>query len=209
MDEYEYDWFECDEELGEVQHVFIVALRARALTWAADPVDSRLVPPERGYPFVACLNIDAPQENFVLLTVGVHLEGHRLRGDRLHHQDFTLPEVPTSLAMEVSGSPEELAEQAADWFEAIISRPVVRYEWLHAGQVYASRYLFPDTGEGLSQMYNRELAPPGQQDRLLAAGHFTGRGWIDTRGLGEPDRVAHVRGRHDPPSKPWHVNRVA
>ncbi|WP_440069548.1 hypothetical protein [Streptosporangium sp. OZ121] len=194
MGEYEYDWFECDEELDEAQHAFVIALRARALTWAADPVDSRLVPPERDYPFVACLNIDAPQENFALLTVGVHLDGHHLRGDRLHNQDFTLPEVPTSLAMEASGSPEELAEQAAGWFEAIIRRPVVRYEWLHAGQVYASRYLFPDTREGLSQMYNRELAPPGQQDRLLAAGHFTGRGWIDTRGLGEPDRVTHVRG---------------
>jgi hypothetical protein len=194
VDEDEYDWFECDEELDEVQCAFVVALRARALAWVADPVDSRLVPPERGYPLIACLDIDAPQENFVLLTVGVHLEDHRLRGDRIHNQDFTLPEVPTSLAMEASGSPEDLAERAADWFEAIIGHPVVRYEWLHAGQIYASREFFPDTGEGLSQMYNRALAPPGQRDRLMASGHVSGRGWIDTRGLGEPDRVVHVRG---------------
>ncbi|MEV4189396.1 hypothetical protein AB0J28_48980 [Streptosporangium canum] len=194
MDEYEYDWFECDEELDEVQHAFVVALRARAVTWVADPVDSRLVPPEWTYPFIACLTIDAPQENSALLTVGVHLEGQRLRGDRLHHQDFTLPDTPTGLATEASGSPEELAERAADWFEAIIDYSIVRHEWLHAGQVYASRYLFSRTGEGLTHRYNRDLAPPGQQDRLVEAGYVDGRGWLDTRGLGEPDRIIHIRG---------------
>ena len=65
---------------------------------------------------------------------------------------------------------------------------------LHAGRVYASRHLFADTGEGLSQMYNRPLAPPGQHEQLIAAGHFQGLGWIDTRGLGEPDRIIPLRG---------------
>ncbi|NUW37603.1 hypothetical protein HTZ77_40305 [Nonomuraea sp. SMC257] len=190
----EYDWFECDEELDEVQDAFVTVLRERAVTWAADPVDSRLVLPELDLPFVACLVIDAPQENLGLMTVGVHLKGDRLRGDRLDHQDFTLPETPTSLAMEASGDPEELAGKAADWFEAIIGCPVVRYEWLHAGQVYASLYLFSQTGEKLSRMYNRELAPPGQRNRLVEAGYVVGRGWIDTSGLGEPDRIVPVRG---------------
>jgi hypothetical protein len=97
--------------------------------------------------------------------------------------------------MEASGSPQELAERAANWFEMILERPVVRQEWLHSGRIYAVRYLFRDTGEGLSQMYNLELAPSGFRDRLMAAGFTVGRGWIDTRGLGEPDRVIPIRGR--------------
>lgn len=70
----------------------------------------------------------------------------------------------------------------------------MRYEWLRADRVYANRHLFADTGEGLSQMDNRLLAPPGHHEQLIAAGHVQGLGWIDTRGLGEPDRVIPVRG---------------
>lgn len=190
----EYGWFECDEELNEAQEAFVAALRTHALTWPEDPACSCLIPPEDGSALIAYLDIDVPTENLLLLTVGVHLEGRHLRGDRLHNQDFSLPDTPTSLAMDVSGSPEYLAEQAASWFETIIGRSVVRYEWLHADQVYASRYLFSATGEALAQSYNRELAPPGRSDRLMAAGHVSSRGWINTLGLGEPDRVVRVRG---------------
>ncbi|MGH9488859.1 MAG: hypothetical protein ACRD04_14910 [Terriglobales bacterium] len=61
-------------------------------------------------------------------------------------------------------------------------------------KVYASRYLFADTDEGLVEMFNRLLAPPGRQEQLIAAGYVRGRGWVDTRGLGQPDRVTSVRG---------------
>lgn len=190
----EHGWFECDEELDEAQNAFVAALRTRALTWSEDPACSGLLSPEDGSALVAYLDIDVPKENLLLLTVGVHLESRRLRGDRLHSQDFSLPDTPTSFAVDLSGFSGYLAEQAADWFETIIGRSVVRYEWLHADQVYASRYLLSDTGEALVQSYNRELAPPGQGDCLMRAGHVSGRGWIDTRGLGEPDRVVLVRG---------------
>jgi hypothetical protein len=187
-------WFEHGGELGQAERSFAAALRAHAASWPADPARSRLEPPGDGRPLIAWLDVDAPGERLVLLTVGVHLEQGYLRGDRLHNQLFRLPDRPTSLALEASGTADELAGRAAEWFEAILRRPVVRYEWLHAGKVYAFCYLFPDSGETLAQMYNQELSPPGQQGRLIAAGHFHGRGWIDTRGLGHPGRIVRARG---------------
>ncbi|KJY31646.1 hypothetical protein VR46_35260 [Streptomyces sp. NRRL S-444] len=64
----------------------------------------------------------------------------------------------------------------------------------HHGQVYASRYLFADTGEGLVQSYHQTLAPSEQAEALTRAGHVHGRGWIQTSGLGRPDRVVDIRG---------------
>lgn len=187
-------WFEDDGDLGEADRAFAAALRIRATSWPADPTSTRIDSPQLGHALIAWLDVDDPGSNLSLMTVGVHLKGSRLRGDKLHNQLFTLPEEPTSLALEASGNPQKLANRAADWFESILRRPVVRYEWLQAGTVYACRYLFSDTGEGLVQMYNHELAPPGQRDQLIAAGHTKGRGWIDTRGLGQPDRISYVRG---------------
>jgi hypothetical protein len=92
---------------------------------------------------------------------GVHLEAGRIRGDRLDHQSFTLPEQPTSLALDVTGPPAELAAHTDDWFRSILRRPIVRYDWLHSGQAYAERYLFADTGEVLGEMYNHSSPRPG------------------------------------------------
>jgi hypothetical protein len=124
----------------------------------------------------------------------VHLNGRTLRGDKLHTQLFTLPDKPTSLVLTATGDPDELAAHAANWFEAILRRQFVRYEWVHDGQVYAHSYLFADTGDMLVAMHNRELCPPGQLDRMAATGHIRGRGWVDTGGLGQPDAITHIRG---------------
>lgn len=175
-------WFEDDEELGEVERTFAAALQARAATWPRDPAHSRIDPPEHGYPLIAWLDLDAPGTNLSLLTVGVHLEGSRIRGDKLHNQLFTLPDEPTSLAMTATGTPQELADRAADWFEAILRRPVVRHEWLHAGQVYAGKYLFADTEQDLCWSFNDTLAPRKGPLRRP----------VDQ--LGPPDRILAIRG---------------
>lgn len=42
------------------------------------------------------------------------------------------------------------------------------------------------------QMYRSDWAPPRQEEHLIAGGFVHGKGWIQTRGLGEPDRVTVV-----------------
>ncbi len=183
-------WFDYDGPLTDGERAFLAALRQR-VEGRLYPWCRREDPLHDGGALIVGLHVDAP--GLALITAGVHLDGDRIRGDSLDHQDYGLPDRPTSLAIDVTGSPADLAASVADWFDAILRRPIVRYEWLHVGRAYANRYLFADTGEGLSQMYNRMLAPPGQREQLIAAGHVQGLGWIDTRGLGEPDRVIPVR----------------
>lgn len=175
-------WFEDDGELGDDERTFAAALRARAATWPGDPACSQIDSPGHGYPLIAWLDVDAPGEHLSLLTVGVHREGSHIRGDELHNQLFTLPDQPTGLAMTATGSPRVLADRAADWFEAILRRPVARHEWLHAGRAYASRYLFADTGQGLCWSFNDGLAPHKGSARRP----------VDR--LGPPDRIVPIRG---------------
>jgi hypothetical protein len=185
------EWFDFDGPLTDDERAFLHALRQNSEgqfhAWCrrGDPL-------HYGGALIVGVDVDAP--HVALLTPGVHLEGDRARGDSLHNQTFALPDRPTALAIDVTGSPASVAASVADWLAAIVRRPIVRYEWLHTGGVYAHRYLFADTGEGLVQMYNRQLAPAGQYEELIAARHFHGNGWIDTRGLGEPDRITPVRG---------------
>jgi hypothetical protein len=184
------EWFDFDGQLADDERAFLTVLRQRTED-RLRPWCIRENPPDG--PLIVGLHVDAPE--VALLTIGVHLSGGRVRGDRLHNQLNTLPDQPTSLALEVTGLPADLAAHSADWFDSILCRPIVRYEWmLHSGQVYASRYAFADTGEGLVEMYNHVLAPTGQRDKLIAAGFSRGMGWIDTRGLGAPDRVIPIRG---------------
>ncbi|MGW4412949.1 hypothetical protein ACWEJ6_53930 [Nonomuraea sp. NPDC004702] len=185
------DWRECEPELSEAQCAFMAQIEIRAVEWSAGIWLERT--DDGSFP-VLFIDLNSTDENLSLLTAGVRVEDCRIHGDKLHNQLFTLPNEPTGLALIASGSPEQLADRAAEWFDALMRRHVVRYEWVHRGQIYASRYLFSDTGEGLCQMYNDTLAPPGERVRLVAAGLTRGRGWIDTRGLGQPDRIITVRG---------------
>lgn len=185
------EWYQFDGQLTLEEREFLAELRRRT--------EGRLRPwcmrggrsPDEGALIVG-LHVDAPE--VALITLGAHLDGDRIRGDGLDHQSYTLPDRATSLTLDATGPPADLAARTADWFDTVLLRPIVRYEWLHAGQVFASRYLFADTLEGLCQMYNDVLAPPGQGEELVVGGFSTGKGWIDTRGLGAPDRVIRIRG---------------
>lgn len=154
------------QKLTPLERSFADVLRTRASTW----------PPESGYgtllddPCGAVLDIDDPARHLGLLTVGVYLIGDTLRGDKVHNQLFNLPDRPTPLALQATGSPEELAERAADWFEALLRRPIVRHEWLRSGQVYALCYVFADSGQALVE------------------------GRVRTGNLGTPDRTVPIRG---------------
>ena len=129
-----------------------------------------------------------------LIDFGVHFTGNRVRGGRLHNQIYHLTGETPSLSLDASGSTETLAAQTAEWFEAVLSRPVVLFVWMHEGQAYAGRYEFADTHETLAQAYTRPAAPQGQYDRMIAAGHVRGRGWLQTAGLPPPDLHVPIRG---------------
>ncbi len=196
-----YGWFEVDPGdaagMSDRELAFFSALRTHISGWTPD-VDGYVVsraadgPTE---PLIACLDLTDPgdQRRF-LFRAGVHLLGDRVRGDRLHSQVFSLPERPSSWALDASGTDERLGELSASWFRGVLDKPVVLYVWLRNDYAYAARYAFADTGETLTQYYERRLAPAGQAEELIAAGHVHGRGWIQTAGLPAPTCYLHIRG---------------
>jgi hypothetical protein len=176
-------WFATgdDDEVDEAQQAVLDVLRARASSdhWPMiDPADTGVAVPgygSCGYPpqpgetsfgkLLAWLDVPGPEERLVLLTVGVYFTDTDMRGDCLHGQLLTLPAEPTHLAVTRAGTSQQMAHHAADWFLGILQRPIVRYEWLRAGRVYARRWLFADSGHGLAEGHARtgELGPPDRR----------------------------------------------
>jgi hypothetical protein len=182
-------WFatDDDDEIDEAQQAVLDVLRARANSdhWPAiEPADTNVALPDYvsyGYlpqpgetsfgKLLAWLDVPAPGQRLSsLLTVGVYFTETNMRGDCLHNQLLTLPAEPTHLAVTQTGSPQETAHRAANWFRDILQRPIVRYEWLRGGRVYAQRWLFADSGHSLVE------------------------GRVRTAELGLPDRRIHIRG---------------
>ena len=180
-------WFEADDGLDEVQSAFVEVLRARAATWPLTPGDTMLFLPEYdayGYSLspgestygklLVCVDIADDLEHVVLLTVGAYFDRESVRGDEVHNQLLTLPEQPTRLAMHATGSPEDLGNRTADWFETTLRLPALRCEWLRDGAVYAKRWLIGDPERGLADA----------QARVAAL----------KVGSSPPDRIVHIRG---------------
>lgn len=168
-------FFDVDEELTAEQASFLVALRRR-LAEGVRPYFAGV--DDDGMNVI--LDVDAP--DVVSVTVGVALRGNQLKGDRIsvHHNGF--PASPTGDGFLVEGSTEELADRAATLFERYWRRPVVLHAWLQDGRVYASCYIFEDSGERLIQMYRSDWAPPGQEARLIGEEYVRGKGWRAARG---------------------------
>lgn len=191
-------WFPLDYAFtpNKTQRAFMEALRRRAEAWPPrsglstyfeelDVLDSDVA--------VAKLTIRDPERLTELITLGAHLDGTKVTCDKVHNQLALLPDEPTEMGMSASGTPEELAERAADWFEALAKRPVLLHEWVFQERVYAFVYLFADSTRYLTAMYREDWAPPGQRERLIAEGHVFGKGWIQPQGIGTPDRITRVR----------------
>ena len=198
-----HTWFEFDPsdaaEMSDAELAFAAALRAHSSAWTPTDVDGDIAAFAADgmaeQPLVAYVSlIDPADRGRFLLHAGVHLLGDRVRGDRLHSQLFSLPECPSSWALDSVGTRDQLAELSTHWFRRVLDKPIVLYVWLHDGYAYAARYTFADTAETLIQCYTRELAPPGQAEELIAAGHVHGRGWIQTVGLPTPSCCLHIRG---------------
>jgi hypothetical protein len=197
-----HTWFEVDPrdaaEMSSAELAFAAALRAHSSAWTTTNVDGYVA----GYaadgleePLVAyAVPTDPANPNRHLISVGVHLLGDRVRGDRLHSQALSLPERPSSWAFDSTGTHDQLAEASVHWFRRVLDKPIVLYVWLHDGYAYAARYAFADTGETLIQYYERKFAPAGQAEELIAAGHVHGKDWIQTVGLPTPSCYLHIRG---------------
>ncbi|MFI6351795.1 hypothetical protein ACIBJF_03810 [Streptomyces sp. NPDC050743] len=197
----EHPWFaiepEDDEEFAftDAERAFAAALRERTAGWAEAHVDGDVFRPDGWDSLVASLSFGDPGARRHLIDVGVHFYGDRVRGDRLHNQLFTLADRPSGWGLEAIGTVEELADRSARWFRTVLDKPVVLYVWLNADRyAYAARFAFADDDQTICQMYGKDLAPPGQAEELIAAGHVHGRGWIQTVGLPTPTLYQHIRG---------------
>ncbi|MCD9874079.1 hypothetical protein [Streptomyces guryensis] len=195
----EHPWFviepEDDEELEltDDDRAFAAALRERTAGWAEARVDGWLDRTDDA--LVACLSFGDPGARRHLIDVGVHFYGGRVRGDRLHNQLFILTDRPSTWALEATGTVDELADRSARWFRSVLDKPVVLYVWLNDDRyAYAARFAYADDNRTISQMYSKDLAPAGQAEELIAAGHVHGKGWIQTVGLPTPTLHQHVRG---------------
>lgn len=199
----ESPWFENDEpddEITETDQAFLALLRERTAPFAAiEPDDDVHGMAERfNGALAAYLSLGDPDEPRRLVDFGVHFSEERVRGDRMHNQFPALTEPPTNWRLDATGTIEELADVSADWFAAILRKPVLLYVWLNADSyAYAARFAFADTNQTLIQCYNKQLAPPGQAEELIAAGFVHGRGWIQTTGLPAPHFYLHIRGDID------------
>ncbi|TQS25294.1 hypothetical protein [Microbispora sp. KK1-11] len=193
----EHSWFEIDEpdELTETERAFVTALREQTADFASDDTGGEVTWCEDR--LVAYLTVIDPEAPLSLIDFGVHFSGDRVQGDRLHNQLLTLPDQPSGWALDETGTVQELARRSTRWFHAMLRRPVMLYVWLHNGYAYAARYVLADTDETISQCYNDHLAPPGQAEELIAAGHVHGKNWIQTVGLPVPDLYLHIRGNLD------------
>jgi hypothetical protein len=141
----------AEDELPQPYKDFLAALRPRVrdwpfVPWASLPLD---VPDEPGVQVMVCLDISDREAPMSLMSIGVYFDGRRLRGDHLHNQSFELPDVPTPDAISAEEQPEELAARAADWFEELLRRPLVRREWRRRGRIVARRWEEETTGRPL------------------------------------------------------------
>lgn len=130
-----------------------------------------------------------------LLDFGVHFSGNRVRGGRLHNQCYDLCGESPGPPLDTSGDIDALAQEAAQWFDAVLRRPVVVYVWLHRGYAYAIRYAFADTREIIAHRFSKERAPRDWMWAAIARGRVSvNPRWMQTHGLPRPDRYLHVRG---------------
>ena len=149
------DWFEYwddsleEEPLSEAERVFLTGLRARAAagTWPCDPADTLSYHHGAGR-LLAGVHLDDPVSHHALLSFGVVFDGTQIMGNRI---DFAEPfhfRASDHAAMQHRGSPASLVNEAAEWFEWLMSWPIERREWLdRGGEVVYCEWILANTKE--------------------------------------------------------------
>ncbi|MFE5485934.1 hypothetical protein [Streptomyces sp. NPDC056527] len=138
---------------------FIAGLQARAESWTAALAHTGVGRPEDDSSLLVHLALIDDERNTLLGEWAVHFYGGHVEAGTVCDQLFNLHERPDRGYFRASGTTEELAERCAEWFEAVLERPVSRTEWHHQGQEYATSWHFADTLESLAGRTSRSLAP--------------------------------------------------
>ncbi|MEU8762324.1 hypothetical protein [Streptomyces sp. NPDC048659] len=171
------DWVEAEdpEEYGEepwdfdeAERAFLTALRARAARWRVPWAPSQAGRPEDGGSLLVHVALVDEARGLILGEWAAHFHGAHVRAGKVLDHLFSLHEPPDPASFEAEGPPEALAERCADWFEALLSRPVVRVTWplTGGGGGQATRWEFADTGEPLASQGSVPAAVPGHRVRL-------------------------------------------
>ena len=165
-------WFDFDPDIDrrqeptEAQALFLAGLRRRAESWGprSEPDDTSAEFPSALHPdLLVTLGIHDPERRWGGLIAGVHFDGAGIRCDEAPYPNSALADPRTPLARDATGTPAESAEQAADWFEWMLRRPIDLHQWLHEGDVFAWACLITDPKHDLNQVYLHQQAPPGRQ----------------------------------------------
>ncbi|MET7431059.1 MULTISPECIES: hypothetical protein [Streptomyces] len=153
-----YSWFEVEdpEQYGEepwnfdeAERAFVAALRGRAAVWRVPWAPSQVGRPEDRSSLLVHVCLLDETRSVALGEWAVHFHGTHVRAGKVRDQLFNLHESPERDFFRASGTVEELAERCADWFERLLSRPVVRAEWPSEAGAYAARWEFADTKDAL------------------------------------------------------------
>ncbi|MBB5121824.1 hypothetical protein AF335_09225 [Streptomyces eurocidicus] len=159
---------EYDEEpwdFDEAELAFLAALRSRAAAWRVPSAPSQVGRPEDDSSLLVDVTLIDSERPLVLGEWAVHFYGTHVRAGKVCDQLHNLHESPGLGFFHASGPVEELAERCADWFESLLSRPVVRTEWSSEGGTYATSWEFADTGEALvrSGVIPADGSPPARR----------------------------------------------
>jgi hypothetical protein len=151
-------WFEDEDpeeyddepwDFAEAELAFLAALRSRAAAWRVPWAPSHVSRPEDDSSLLVWVSLLDEERQLILGEWAVHFYGTHVRAGKVCDQLFNLHESPERGFFCVSGTLDELALRCADWFEGLLSRPVVRAEWPAEDGTVATRWEFADTDEAL------------------------------------------------------------
>ncbi|MET9130777.1 hypothetical protein [Streptomyces antibioticus] len=177
-----------DFDTGEL--AFIEALQTRAASWRVDLAHSSVGRPEDDSSLMVWVSLSDGQPRLVLGEWAVHFYGTHVRAGSVCDQLFNLDETPASGFFRASGPVEQLAERCAAWFEAILTRPVLRMEWLSLEKVYATGWIFADTVQPLGGSRDHTLTPTSRWNRRTP--HSRHHRCTLIRGDAEPQPELHA-----------------
>ncbi|MFJ9679880.1 hypothetical protein ACIRP2_17695 [Streptomyces sp. NPDC101194] len=174
-------WFEPDAELEatEVGLRFLAALRERAESgaWSCDPDDTfaSFAVFENRTELLVTLELCDPDSDpeTHMLTVGAFFTGSRLVGGEFRDQLYTLEQNPETV-IKSSGTPEFLAERAAEWFTRMLELPVLRNEFEVGGRVVNRQWVLAGTGRELTSRFRVQPGDPPARTVPVRGGRAAG-----------------------------------
>jgi hypothetical protein len=190
-------WFQLDWDSDEPrpdEHAFIAALQQTTAQWDVEYAASWVRRDEDEHPcLIAVVTLSDPVENVMRAEFGVHYRGGRAQGDLLHSCLHELPDEPTPSALDVTGSPEEVAAECAAWFEKILRTPFDYRQWQREPHGRRPAENRKPAGNGNVPSHSA-AAPRRQRGRLFRKGFVFGRRWFQAKGIEDPpSREPRVR----------------